>query len=186
MIGYLNGEILTSSKDTVIINTNGVGYSVLTPYPYEFKKGQIIELYIYTHVREDQLLLFGFKTSSEKDFFLRLIQVKGVGPKTAIGILAAVDYNKLVEAIEDENVTFLKKLPGIGQKSANQIILDLKGKISGPNLLSNLTNDLDDAIEALLALGYKESDVKKVAKTLATEDLSVEDYIKKGLQLLLK
>ncbi|WP_423364623.1 Holliday junction branch migration protein RuvA [Mycoplasma sp. P36-A1] len=186
MIGYLKGIIITSVKDYVVLNVNNVGYSVITPYPFEFKLNQEIELHIYTHVREDQITLFGFKTTTEKDVFLKLIQVKGVGPKVAIGILSAVDYNQLMDAIASENITFLKKMPGIGPKSANQIILDLKGKISQVNLFSNETNDLEDAIEALIALGYKEVEVNKIAKILNKEILSTEEYIKKGLQLLLK
>lgn len=183
MIGYLSGNVLEIYKDTVIILINGVGYSVINPYPYDFKVNEEISLYIYTHVREDQITLFGFKSMAEKEAFLKTIQVKGIGPKTAVGIFAAVDYSHFVQAIENENVTFLKKLPGIGPKSASQIILDLKGTLASE---TKVNNNLDDAKDALLALGYKENDIIKVVKLINNDDLSTEDYIKQALGLLLK
>jgi Holliday junction DNA helicase RuvA len=183
MIGYLKGNVKEITKDSLIIDVNNVGYNVICANPYSFIKDKEYELYIYTHVREDQISLFGFKTLNEKDAFLRTLQVKGIGPKTAIGIFAAVDYLHFVHAIDDNNVSFLKKLPGIGLKSANQIILDLKGKLE---LNENVSNNITDAKEALIALGYKENDIVKVFKVINKVDLSVEDYIKQALALLLK
>jgi len=183
VIGYLKGKVLDIYKDSILLDVHDVGYSVLTPNPYQYQINTEVSLYIYTYVREDQLTLFGFTSMSEKEAFLKTIQVKGIGPKTALGIFAAVDYSHFVQAIENENINFLKKLPGIGLKSASQIILDLKGKLA---LTSKMNNHVDDAIEALIALGYKESDVNKVMKSINDDSLSTEAYIKQALGLLLK
>jgi len=183
MIGYLQGFVLSCFKDSVLVNVNGVGYQVITPNPFQYQVNSELSMYIHTYVREDQITLYGFITIEEKEAFLKTIQVKGIGPKTAIGIFAAVDYARFVSEIENENIAFLKKLPGIGLKSASQIILDLKGKLS-TSLPINSTRQ--DAVDALLALGYKESDVVKVLKSITGDDLSTQDYIKQALALLLK
>lgn len=184
MIGYLKGSVQAITKDSIILNVNCVGYRVLTPLPYEYKIDEVLEFFIYTHVREDQISLFGFKEHEQKELFLKLISVKGVGPKTALGILSSVNYIKLIEAIDTENIAFLKKMPGIGPKSAAQIVLDLQGKLVVDKTLVN--SELEDAIDALLALGYKDNEIKKISKDLNAEALSTEEYIKKGLKLLLK
>lgn len=184
MIGYLNGKIIHIEKDYVILDVNGVGYQVLTPLPYEYKLNQQIEIHIYTHVKEDQFLLFGFKNLDLKNLFLKLISVKGVGPKTALLICASMDYTFIINAINDENINALKKLPGIGLKSAQQIILDLKGKIVNDNVIIN--NELNDALEALKVMGFKEIEINKINKELNKEILTTDEYIKKGLKLLTK
>lgn len=184
MIGYLKGNVQAITKDSIILDVNCVGYRVLTPLPYEYNISDNLELYIYTHVREDQISLFGFKEYDLKEFFLKLISVKGVGPKTALGILSSVDYLKLIQAIDEENISFLKKMPGIGPKSAGQIVLDLKGKFVVDK--TNINSELNDALDALLSLGYKDSEIKKIEKELSAEQLTTEEYIKNGLQLLLK
>lgn len=184
MIGYLKGSIISIEKDSIIIDVNGVGYQVLTSLPYEYKMNESVELYIYTHVKEDQFLLFGFKNKDIKALFLKLISVKGVGPKTALTITASVEYHKLVQAIDEENIDLLKKLPGIGMKSAQQIILDLKGKIISENIIINF--ELEDAFEALKVMGFKETDINKISKELNKEKLNTDEYIKMGLKLLTK
>lgn len=184
MIGYLKGVIIAINKDSIIVDVHDVGYHVLTPLPYEYKINDKVELFIYTHVKEDQLVLFGFKEMPQKELFLKLISVKGVGPKTAVGILSSIHYVKLIEAIDSEDISFIKKIPGIGQKSASQIVLDLKGKFVVDT--TNINTELKDALDALSALGYKDGEIKKVEKELSNQDLSTEEYIKLGLQLLLK
>ncbi|MDF9867736.1 Holliday junction DNA helicase RuvA [Bacilli bacterium PM5-3] len=184
MIGFLKGNILMINKDSLIVDVHDVGYHVLTPLPYEYKINDQVELFIYTHVKEDQLVLFGFKELAQKELFLKLISVKGVGPKTAISILSSINYVKLIEAIDNEDITFIKKIPGIGLKSASQIVLDLKGKFVVDS--TDINTDLSDALEALSALGYKDNEIKKIEKELNKEKLSTEEYIKLGLQLLLK
>lgn len=184
MIGYLNGKVISIEKDSIIVNVNGVGYNVLTSLPYEYKLQEDVEIYIYTHVKEDQFLLFGFKNIELKNLFLKLISVKGVGPKTALLICASMDYTLIIKAINDENIDLLKKLPGIGLKSAQQIILDLKGKIVSENVIINL--ELNDALEALKVMGFKESEVNKLNKEFNNEVLTTDEYVKKGLKLLTK
>ncbi|MDR3215563.1 MAG: Holliday junction branch migration protein RuvA [Bacilli bacterium] len=184
MIGYLKGIIQDINIDNIIINVNNVGYQVFTPLPYDYKINYEIELYVYTYVKEDQLLLFGFNTKEKKELFLKLISVNGVGPKTAITILTSIDTNELINAIELEQISILRKIPGIGPKSAAQIILDLKGKFKITEFNNN--QDYNDALEALKVLGYKDNELKKIEKVLLLEKLSTEQYIKKGLKLLLK
>ena len=184
MIGYLKGNVILINKDSIIIDVHDVGYQVLTPLPYDYHLNDKVELFVYTHVKEDQLTLFGFKELAQKELFLKLISVKGVGPKTAISILSSINYLKLIEAIDNEDISFIKKIPGIGLKSASQIVLDLKGKFVVDK--TNLNTDLSDALEALNALGYKDSEIKRIEKELSNEKLSTEEYIKLGLQLLLK
>ncbi|MDL2211526.1 Holliday junction branch migration protein RuvA [Erysipelotrichaceae bacterium OttesenSCG-928-M19] len=184
MIGYLKGNVILINKDSIIVDVRDVGYHVITCLPYDYKIGEAVELYVYTHVKEDLLLLYGFKELAQKEIFLKLISVKGVGPKTAIGILSSIDYLKLVEAIDNEDISFLKKIPGIGLKSASQIVLDLKGKFVVDK--ANINEELNDALDALNALGYKDSEIKKIEKELSNHDLNTEEYIKMGLQLLLK
>ena len=184
MIGFLSGNVLFINKDSLILDVNGVGYQIITPLPYEYKVNDLIQFHVYTHVKEDQLLLFGFKQIQQKELFLKLISVKGVGPKTAISILSSIDYVKLIEAIDNDDITFIKKIPGIGPKSASQMVLDLKGKIVLDK--SNLNSELEDAIEALISLGYKDSEIKKIKNELSVLEISTEEYIKLGLQLLLK
>lgn len=184
MIGYLKGQVISIEKDSIIININGVGYQVLTSLPYEYILYEEVELYIYTHVKEDQFILFGFKNKDIKALFLKLISVKGVGPKTALTITASLDYQKILQAIDDENISLLKKLPGIGMKSAQQIILDLKGKMVSENI--SINNELEDAMEALKVMGFKDSDLNKINKSLSQESLSTDEYIKLGLKILTK
>lgn len=184
MIGYLKGSVIVIEKDCIVLDVNDVGYQVIVPLPYNYHLDEETALYVYTHVKEDQFLLFGFDTLKQKHIFLRLISVNGVGPRTAISILSSIDENILIRAIELEEVATLRKIPGIGPKAAAQIILDLKGKFELNKVTIN--NDLNDALEALSALGYKDSEVKRIGKELSKEELSTEQYIKKGLQLLLK
>lgn len=184
MIGYLKGKVININRDSIILDVNNVGYHVIVPLPYDNTINEELELFIYTHVKEDQFLLFGFKELAQKEVFFKLISVKGVGPKSAIGILSSIDYLKLVSAIDQENISFITKIPGIGKKTASQIVLDLKGKLIADTKAIN--TQLDDAIAALQALGYRDSELSKIEKELAKESKSTEEYIKEGLQLLLK
>lgn len=183
MIGYLKGEIIIIEKDHLILNVNDVGYQIQSSKTYTYHIGQKIEFFIYTHVKEDQFTLFGFQNLDEKNLFLQLISVKGVGPKTALNILTSIDYQQLIEAISKEDLNLIKKLPGIGPKSASQIILDLQGKLV---VSTKVNQELSDALEALSLLGYKSSDLKKIESELSNQDLSSEEYVKLGLSLLLK
>lgn len=185
MYAYLKGVITIIGPDNVVIDVNNVGYYVITPNPYRFTINETTRIYTYQKVREDAIELYGFKTQEEKDLFIKLISVKGIGPKSACAILAVGDISGVVSAIEDNNATYLQKFPKIGPKAAGQIILDLKGKLGGSFTIET-NQSLEDAKEALLALGYSNKEISRVAKMLEKEQLSVDEYIKKALQLFLK
>ncbi|MGL5383092.1 MAG: Holliday junction branch migration protein RuvA [Culicoidibacterales bacterium] len=186
MYASIEGQVTHVLPDRVIVKTNGIGYNIYTPYPYDFVVDTTVTFMTYTHVREDQLVLFGFKTLAEKDIFVRFLQVKGIGPKAATAILGSTAVGQCIEAIESNDVAFFKKIPGIGPKSAQQIILDLQGKLAGISTATPKNVALEEAIEALMALGYSSKEVERVKKLLASEEATIETYIKKGLQLLLK
>ena len=202
MYEFIKGTVQYVSPEYVVIENNGIGYQVTVPNPFFYSKdlGQDVIIYTYIYVREDILALYGFNTREEKLLFTKLLNVTGIGPKGALAILASGEPAQVVQAIENEDEAFLIKFPGVGKKTARQMILDLKGKL--PNILPDYFPDLfnpdeqeegvpkqeefEEAILALLALGYSEREVKKISPQLKTENLSTDQYIRKGLQLLLK
>ena len=125
-------------------------------------------------------------TLEEKDLFLKLILVKGIGCKTAIGILATGDVQAIISAIESKNISYLRKIPGIGPKAAQQIILDLQGKFNNVPITIKTNDDLQEASEVLIALGYRKVEVDKALKVLADENLDTNGYVKRALSLLVK
>ena len=186
MYSYIVGKVVEINIDHIVIENNGIGYLVYVSNPYEFIKGKEAKVYLYQYVKEDGLLLYGFKTNEEKEMFLKLILVKGIGCKTAIGILATGDVTSIISAIETGNVAYLKKIPGIGPKAAQQIILDLQGKFKNTTTTIINNNVLDEASEVLVALGYKKSEVDKVLAVLLNEKLDTNGYVKRALSLLVK
>lgn len=199
MYAYIRGKLTQLFPTHVVVeSTNGVGYEIQTPNSYRFQKKLEKELVIYTSliVREDAQLLYGFINEEEKDMFLSLIKVTGIGPKSALAILATSTPNEVKMAIENENDAYLTKFPGIGKKTARQIVLDLKGKVQITNettetLLSineeNSNNEklVKEALLALEALGYSKREISKVEKVLnkSTFD-SVDEAVKLGLKTL--
>ena len=182
MYEYLCGNITKQIANYIVVDVNGIGFKLYTPNPYVFKELEGVKVYTYTHIREDEQTLYGFKSEDERDLFLRLIDVKGLGPKMAITILASCSLNGLVDAIDRENILYLKKIPKVGEKLARQIILDLKGKLA----LSEETHEETDELSlALESLGYKSSDIKNIIGKVDRE-LSIEAQIKEALKLLLK
>ena len=133
MYSYIIGKIDSIESNYIVIENNGIGYQIYTPNPYSFIEGENYKIYLYQYVREDEISLYGFKTKDEKDLFLKLIEVKGLGCKMALPILATGSIEGIVDAIERENILYLKKFPKIGDKVARQIILDLKGKLVSSN-----------------------------------------------------
>lgn len=184
MYGYISGIIKEVESNYVIIDNHGIGYIIYVPNPYYYKLEEVYTIYTYTQIREDEHALYGFKTKEELNLFLKLISVKGLGPKMALPILATGSTNGIIDAIDRENVIYLKKFPKIGDKVARQIILDLKGKLTSGQM-SLLAKDNDELTDALVALGYKQVDIKKVVKEV-NQDLSIEEQIKEALKLLLK
>ena len=185
MYGYIKGIIKEIESNYIIIDNNDIGYIVYVPNPYYYKLEEKYTIYTYTHIREEEYSLYGFHNKEQLNLFLKLIQVKGVGPKMALPMLATGSVDGIYDAIERENILYLKKFPKIGEKVARQIILDLKGKVNGSqmSLLSN--NNNNELIDALLALGYKQADVKKVVNNV-NSTLTIEEQIKEALKLLLK
>lgn len=181
MYGYIKGIITEIESNYIILENNNIGYLIFTSNPYSFNINNEYKVYVYQNVKEDELSLYGFKTKDEKDLFLKLIDVKGLGPKMALGIIAN-NTNDVVNAIENGDITYLKKFPKIGDKVARQIVLDLKGKLVEQDTNKNSNEELMDALEAL---GYKKQDIKKIIPNVDSNK-KIEEQIKEALKLLLR
>ena len=183
MFNYIKGKIESYGPNYISLENNGIGYLIYVPNPYVYKEDKEYKVFIYSHIREEEFTLYGFRTEEERDLFLRLINVKGVGPKLALPILAS-PVDAIYDAIERENLLYLTKFPKIGDKVARQIILDLKGKLVKNNDL--FTNDgLDELMEVLESLGYKKGDIKKILPQVDAS-LTIEQQIKEALKLLMR
>ncbi|WP_046173941.1 Holliday junction branch migration protein RuvA [Domibacillus indicus] len=202
MYEYIKGIISFIGPEYIVVENSGIGYRILTPNPFAFSKHEQKEqqVYLYQHIREDAHLLFGFATAEEKRLFEKLISVSGIGPKGALAVLASGTPSHVVNAIEREDEPYLIKFPGIGKKTARQMILDLKGKLDHvvSDSLTGLfvqeqaeTEPVDnealaEALLALEALGYSAREIKRISGKLEKEEaMSTDEYIRKGLQLLL-
>lgn len=190
MIAYIKGRVVERLDDSVLLDHNGIAFQIYMSKPMEVKLNTEIQVFTYQHVREDALMLFGFSNSQEKSVFMEVINVKGIGPKTAMNILSKTDGNRFIQAIEQEDIEFLKTLPGIGKKTASQILLDLKGKFVSIDhgLGSEDSSDpalIDEALAALKELGFKQSELRHVEKSLAASDIKdIDGLIKLGLRKL--
>ena len=182
MFDYLNGNITKIESSYIVLDVNGIGFKVYTPNPYVFEEGNTSKVYLYNHVREDENTLYGFKKEEERDLFLKLINVKGLGPKLALPILATGSVEGIKDAINRENIMYLKKFPKIGEKVARQIILDLKGKVESTG---NVVDTEDELYEVLVSLGYKSGDINSVIKQVNKEQ-TIEMQVKEALKLLLR
>lgn len=185
MYGYIKGIIKEIDSSFIIIENNEIGYLIYVPNPYYYKLDEKYTIYTYTQVREDEYSLYGFKDKETLNLFLRLISVKGLGPKMALPMLATGSISGIIDAIDRENIIYLKKFPKIGDKVARQIILDLKGKLSGNQMSLLESSKTDELSEALIALGYKQAEIKKISREVNIE-LPLEEQIKEALKLLLK
>ena len=196
MYEYITGRLTFISPGYVVLDVNGIGYQIATgnPYRYSSKMEQSVTIYVQQIIREDAHLLYGFETLAEKELFLRLLSVSGIGPKSGLAIMANDDHQGLIQAIEAGDVTYLTKFPGVGKKTAQQMVLDLKGKLTelaeDPMSLFYEGNDdtaLAEAMEALQALGYSPKEIKKVEKVLEKESLqNTDDYLRAALKLMMK
>ena len=179
MFEYIKGIVTDIKPNGIVLENNGIGYFIYVSNPYIFNVNKEYKVYIYEHILENEDSLYGFKTSKDKELFLKLISVKGLGPKMTLPLL--VEDQSIELAIEREDITYLKKFPKIGDKLAKQIVLDLKGKLSkDENVKTN-----DELKEALIGLGYKEKEIKNVLSKV-DNSLSIEEQIKASLKLLLK
>lgn len=181
MYTYIKGIITEIESNYITLENNSIGYQIYTSNPYSFKMNEEYKIYLYQNIKEDENTLYGFKEKEQKDLFLKLIDVKGLGPKMALPILANPSIKEVIEAIENDNITYLKKFPKIGDKVARQIILDLKGKLVTTND-NNIKNE--ELVDALSSLGYKSADIKKILPNIKEE--KIENQIKEALKLLLK
>ena len=185
MYSYFNGKIDTINSNSVIIDVNGVGYLIYVPNPFSYEIGKTYKIYVYNHIREDEYSLYGFHDPEELELFMKLINVKGMGPKVASGIFATGSINGIVDAINKENLLYLTKFPKIGEKLARQIVLDLKGKVFASSNESVEDDTADELISVLENLGYKTSEIKKVIP-LIDNSKTLEEQVKDALKALLK
>lgn len=191
MIAYLRGKVFSVSAESAVIDVNGVGYEIIaslsTLAELQIKMSVECQVWVHTHVREDAMILFGFLSSQEKEFFLSLLKVNGVGPKMAVNLMSGAGVDRIIEMIEAEDVKSISKLPKVGKKTAEQLILTLKGKlVLAPNddkkiLKSN--RRYSDVESALVNLGFKSNDVEKVLQAMP-DDLAFEEGVRRGLSVL--
>ncbi|MGI2326483.1 Holliday junction branch migration protein RuvA [Planococcus sp. YIM B11945] len=196
MYDYIKGTVTRVTPEFLVVEQQGIGWQIFAPNPYSFGSEEL-QVFLHHHVREDAQLLFGFPTLEQRELFRKLISVSGIGPKGALAILASGQPQHVIEAIEREDESYLVKFPGVGKKTARQMILDLKGKLAEffgepleshepHGLFANDDSELEEAMLALAALGYSEREIAKVKPKLKDLDLDTEGYMKKALQLLLK
>lgn len=202
MIGFLSGKILEKDANTVIVDVGGVGYEVTIPLSTFYELGDVgadIKLRIYTYVREDSLQLFGFKTARERDLYLKLISVQGIGAKSGIAMLSGMSADEIVAAIRTDNLVRLTSIPGVGKKTAERLVVELRDKISelsisaaagtsstGPS--AGKETVFDDALSALINLGYQRNAAEKALQEAAKggTELSVQKLLRAALQKLAK
>ena len=187
MYDYIKGTVAYLKNNAIVLDNNGVGYLIYVSNPYSFDPGKDYKVFVYQKIAEDENCLYGFKTIEEKELFLKLISVKGLGCKMALPILAVGSINGIMDAIERENILFLKKFPKIGDKLAKQIILDLKGKLEfiGLGISDDQVQTENELKEVLIGLGYKDKELKPVLAKVNTS-LPIEEQVKDALKLLLK
>jgi Holliday junction DNA helicase RuvA len=195
---FIEGTIAKTTIDSIVVANHGIGYLIYCPNPYQFQVGDQTTVFTYLYVREDAMHLYGFKSREERQLFVQLLSVSGIGPKGALAILATGAPGRVIEAIELEDERYLVQFPGIGKKTARQIILDLKGKFKGVTMTSPSVHPeeevavssshaaLQEATLALKALGYSEKEIERITPSLKTKDMTTEAYIKAALQLMLK
>lgn len=206
MIAHLNGTLLAKQATSVILDVGGVGYEVTIPLSTFFEleeAGASIQLRIYTHVREDALQLFGFKTARERELFQRLISVSGIGPKLGITMLSGMNADEIITSIRTNNLARLTSIPGVGKKTAERLVIELRDKItalSSPALEEEFASGSaqsaaasedamrDDALSALLNFGYQKAAAEKAITSAMQEggDISVEAILRRSLRQLAK
>ncbi len=186
MIGSLKGILASKSPDDVLLDVAGVGYEVrvsvstLSDLPDE---GSSVHLHIYTHVRDDAILLFGFATLGEKKVFMTLLGVKGVGPKLALNILSGIKPDEFTLAVEAEDTAMLSTVPGLGKKTASRIVLELKGKLPRSEALVDTVST--DSVSALVNLGYKRTIAAEAVEMARKKGMDgVEDIVRESLKSL--
>lgn len=202
MIGYLSGKLLEKNANQAVVDVGGIGYEVTIPLStfYELgEPGTDVQLRIHTHVREDAILLFGFSSARERELFLKLISVQGVGAKSGITMLSGMSADEIITAIRTENITKLVAIPGVGRKTAERMVIELRDKVGSLAAAGTRTaisdgetfeaNDVfEDALSALVNLGYQKSAAEKALQQSGQdgEDLTVQKLLRAALQRLAK
>ena len=197
MFSYIKGSLEMKSSGYIVIDINGLGYKIFMSQSNIDTIGElhdIVKVFTYVKVREDDISIFGFKTQEELKMFELLISVSGVGAKSALVMLSCIEPSDFAIAVISNDVKVLTKVPGIGNKSAQRIILELKDKLKEEQLEERLENsskktkdnseNINEAISGLMVLGYSKKDIEKAFEHLDIDNLSIEDLIKKGLVLL--
>jgi len=204
MIAHLNGTLLSKQATSVIVDVSGVGYEVSIPLStfYDLEDaGSNVQLRIYTHVREDTLQLYGFKTARERELFLKLITVSGIGPKLGITLLSGMSADEIIASIRTNNLARLTLIPGVGRKTAERLIMELREKVADlssaqleeelgakPEVSPETAEDTVrvDALSALLNLGYQRSGAEKAIDAALGEggDVTVESVLRRSLKKL--
>ncbi|NOT47136.1 MAG: Holliday junction branch migration protein RuvA [Acidobacteria bacterium] len=203
MIAFLTGKLLEKGANSVIVDVGGVGYEVLIPLSTFYEIGEVggsVELRIYTNVREDAIQLFGFKTLREKELYLKLISVQGVGAKSGISMLSGMSADEIVAAIRTDNVAKLTAIPGVGRKTAERLVVELRDKVgdlasgvsAGASMaaVAGVGSDgvYDDALSALVNLGYQRSAAEKALQQVRSDGVepNVQKMLRAALQRLAK
>ncbi len=200
MYEYIIGKVKEVNPSFLVLENHQIGYHIYIANPFRLSSQleEEVKVYVYQSVTQDDIRLYGFINREEKELFLKLIGVSGIGPKSALSILAAEDHIGFVQAVEQSDMKYLQNFPGVGKKTAAQIVLDLQGKLSdlSPEVLEvfgskerNLTatsRELEEAIEALEVLGYSKGAIKKIRPTLEKiEGASSDEYIREALKYLI-
>jgi Holliday junction DNA helicase RuvA len=203
MIAYLSGKLLEKQANTVIIDVGGVGYEVSIPLSTFYELGEVgseVNLRIYTYVREDAIQLYGFKTTRERELYLKLISVQGIGAKSGISLLSGMSADEIISAIRTDNLARLTSIPGVGRKTAERLVVELRDKVldlavaagdeSRDATGAGISTDavFDDALSALVNLGYQRNAAEKALKQAAHDgtEMSVQKLLRRSLQLLAK
>lgn len=197
MIAHLTGKLLEKQTNTAIIDVAGVGYEVSIPLSTFYELGDVgsdVSVRVHTHVLEDAIQLFGFKTGRERELFLRLIGVQGVGPKLAITMLSGMSADEMVLAIRKEDLARLTSIPGVGRKTAERLVVELRDKMADLGETKTSTESLpsegvfDDALSALINLGYQRAAAEKALNQAAKEgtEITVQKLLRRSLQILAK
>lgn len=199
MFAYIKGLYESRMLDYIVLGVNGIGYKVFMSENSMKKIGELgttIKVYTYVKVREDDISIYGFSSAEELRMFELLISVSGIGAKSAITILSNIEPSSFALAVVSDDISVLKKLPGIGTKSAQRIILELKDKLKSINIeesdinesavITNNNENIEDMISALQVLGYTRKDIEKIIPKLDDNNHDLEDLIKNALNLLSK
>lgn len=189
MIGFLNGVVFLKEVNSIILDVKGVGYKVLAASDVLAKahKGSPLQLFIYTHVREDNISLFGFLEAQDLKLFENLIGVSGIGPKTAMNIFSIGNRSQIVSAIISADTSFFKSVPRLGQKNAQKIIIELKSKFGSTNDLDLSGEDMfgnEEAVVALKGFGFTSKEIYDAIKNVKKDGQKVTETIKLALKYL--